>query len=505
MAVVEAAGTDSGRLRVRTLWVALAFVLLAAIVYVEELRHLVQRWNESIADSHGFLIAPMVFVLVWMQRDRLRAGPGGEWLATVGLLGSLVGIAIARAASIDAGVHVLMPFSLWFALWLALGTRAAWLLAFPIGYFLFATPLTAYATPVLQWITVQAVTVILSVVGLRAYIVDEFVTVPAGVFEIADGCAGTNYMVVAVAIASLMAFMERLPWRKAAKVLAVAVVIGAVSNWIRVACIIYIGNATDMQSSLVHEHYTFGWWVFAFAMVPFFWYARRVAHSELAPTKGTAGDDTVAIGPRVILAAALLLVGPAWAMAIAKRADVPPPRLTLPAATGWSGPDAPEFDWEPVFPGVNAELLRAYRRADETVDVYVGHYGRQTHGRKLVGYASRVTGAEERWTDQGSAVVEVPDANGAQVIEHEATDPAGGQRIVWSWYEVRGERLLSARDVKLREALGAFGAPARSGIVALSTRCAPDCGAARARLADVYRSGLGKAEAGTRTGIAPGP
>jgi EpsI family protein len=504
MAAVDAAGTDSGGLRVRTLWVALAFVVLGALVYVDELRYLVQRWDESIADSHGFLIAPMVFVLVWFQRDRLRAGPGGEWLATLGLLGSLAGIALARAASIDAGVHVLMPVSLWFALWLALGTRAAWLLAFPVGYFLFATPLTAYATPVLQWITVQAVTFLLALVGQQAYIVGEFVTVPAGMFEIAGGCAGTNYMVVAVAIGSLLAFIERLPWRKGLRVLAVAVAIGAVSNWVRIVIIIYVGNATNMQSSLVEDHYTFGWWVFAFAMVPFFWFARRVAHSEPAPARGTAGNDTVAIGPRVVAAAVLLLLGPLWAKAVESRTAVPVPKLTLPAVQGWSGPEAPDFEWEPVFPGTDAELLRAYRRGGETVDVYAGHYGLQAHGRKLVGYGSRVTGAEGTWEVRDSGTVAVPGVAAAEVVEHHVAAYGRGQRLVWSWYEVRGERLLHARDVKLREALSAFGAPATSGVFAFSTTCVPDCDAARARLADVYRSGLGTADAGTRAGVGAG-
>ena len=38
----------------------------------------------------------------------------------------------------------------------------------------------------------------------------------------------------------------------------------------RVAIIITIGDATDMQSELVGDHQNFGWMIFAILQVPFF-------------------------------------------------------------------------------------------------------------------------------------------------------------------------------------------------------------------------------------------
>jgi EpsI family protein len=406
-------------------------------------------------------------------------------------------MAFARAASIDVGVYVLMPFTLWFALWLALGWRAAVVLAFPVFFFLFATPLLNFVTPVLQWMTVKAVTVLLGMTGLEAYIRDEFVTVPAGVFEIAGGCAGTNYMVVALAVGSLMAFIERLPWRKTLLLVAVAAGLAAVTNWVRVAIIIWWGNETAMQTSLVEDHYTFGWWLFAGAMVLFFWFARRVARSAPDPVRGDADGDTVPVGARVIGALLALAIAPAWALALERRDAGPTPELAMPAVTGWSGPEAPTFAWEPVFPGADAERLTSYRREDATVDVYVAFYGQQERGAKLVGYLSRVSGAEDRWTETGTDRVEA--GTGEWVVERRVRGPAGGERLIWTWYEVRGARVLSARDVKLREGLAAFGAAPRSGVVALSAACAPDCDAARARLREVYGNGLGRVTAGTAT------
>jgi EpsI family protein len=493
--IVDAAGMRAGGLRVRTVWVALGFVLLAAVFYLDELRELAQRWSNEIGNSHGYLIAPLVFVLVWLQRDRLTAGRGGEALAVVGLVGSLVALAFARAASIDMIVYLLMPTTLWFALWLALGWPAARTLAFPVFYFVFALPVWAYLTPLLQWLTVQAVTVLLGVFGVEAFIQDEFVTVPAGVFEIAGGCSGTSYMVVALAIGTLMAFIERLPARKAAKLVFVAAMLAAVTNWIRVAIIIYWGNVTAMQTSLVEDHYTFGWWLFAGAMVIFFWYARRVARSEPDPVRGHATGDTAPIGVRVVTAAALLAIAPAWALALDRRDAGVVPTLAMPTVTGWTGPEAPEFEWEPVFLGAAAERMVTYHQESQVVDAYAAFYGRQEHGKKLVGYLSRVAGAEERWSEAEAGTVDA--GSGVSVTERRVVGPGGQERLVWSWYEVRGQRLLSPRDVKLREGLSAFGLEPRSGVVALSTRCLPDCAAARERLRTVHAAGLGALTAGT--------
>jgi len=52
-------------------------------------------------------------------------------------------------------------------------------------------------------------------------------------------------------------------------------------------------------------------------------------------------------------------------------------------------------------------------------------------------------------------------------------------------------------EVKLRESLAAFGLPARSGVIAISTACVPDCDAARALLAEAYGAGLERLSAGT--------
>ena len=485
--------------RLPAVWVAIAFVAMTATFFYPEMRELVERWRTSIGDSHGMLIAPLVVWLVWLQRDRLEAGRGHEGLAVVGLLSSAALLAFAHAASVDVVVYSLIPVILLFALWCAMGWPAARVLALPVLFFLFALPAWAYMTPVLQWLTVKAVGVLIAIAGVEAFIQGEFVTVPAGTFEIAHGCAGTSFMVVGLAIGALMVILERLPWRAAALVMAWAVGLAAVSNWLRVAIIIYAGNVTDMQSSLVADHYTFGWWVFAFAMLPFFWIARRIARACPELPARAVPPGKVALGPRVWLAVAGLALAPLWTFAMSTRDVGPEPELLTPVIPGWEGPKAPGGEWEPKLSNPARARHVAYATGGDEVDVYSAFYGHQRAGGKLVGYGVRIAGDAELWQQQGTRVVEVGES-GARALEHRVLGRDGRERLVWSWYEVRGQRLLSPLEVKLREGLSAFGARPRSGIVALSAACVPDCDAAAARLRALYAAAGGRLAAGTATG-----
>lgn len=487
-------------------WVALALLGVAVAFYFGDLRALAARWSSSEELSHGFLVAAVVPALFWLQRSRLSFGHRASPIALVGLAVASAAWVVARGANVDLVQWLLLPGIVWFALWIALGARSARALLFPMAYFLLAIPVwNLFLTPLFQWVTVKASTLLLGMAGVQAYIEGSFVQVPAGNFEIAGGCSGMNYLIVGVATAALFSFIERLPWRRTALVVALAVVIAMLANWIRVSYVIYDGNATAMQSPLVQEHATFGWYVFAVAMVPFFLLARRIAHGAPLPESPArmSTDRDAAPGsawPALLVGVAALGVGAAWGAVLDLRAAREPvPELAMPPVAGWEGPGSPEPDWQPSFPGAAAERLVGYRQGGTVVDVYAAFFSRQSASNKLIGYYADVVG-QGGWSEQRREVVTIGgDRDPSTVREHVLGNPSGGQRLIWSWYEVRGRREVGVIAVKMHESLAAFGLAPRSGIVALSARCVPDCEAARAALTAAHARGLGDATAGTET------
>lgn len=48
----------------------------------------------------------------------------------------------------------------------------------------------------------------------------------------------------------------------------IAAALGLLANWLRIYILVLIGYHTEMQSSLMNDHETFGWVVFAFILIP---------------------------------------------------------------------------------------------------------------------------------------------------------------------------------------------------------------------------------------------
>jgi exosortase len=292
--IAPARRADRGSLRAL---VALALVALAAACFHDAIAELVGIWSASPNESHGFLVAVLVPVLVWMQRGSLahgeRDGFGAPAVATFAIaIAAGVAASVAGASSV---VAALLPAIVLSAVWVALGREALAALALPICFFWFAVPLWWILTPGLQWLTVQATTLLLAGAGIPAFVDGAVVKIPAGVFEIVGGCAGTNYLVVALTMATLIAFLQRASLREGLRLVAFAASIAIAMNWLRVTLLIAIGQATQMRSPLVSDHFWFGWALFGVALVPIVLRARtlgaRHRHATARPSRPPSPDS----------------------------------------------------------------------------------------------------------------------------------------------------------------------------------------------------------------------
>lgn len=479
--------------------VALALLGVFALAYSAPLARLAARWSTLAPESHGWLVALAVPVLVWFERDRLVGDGVGRTAALPLLLASILGCALASAAYVDVVAWAFLPAIAWSAAWLALGRADARRLLLPIGYLWFAVPVWAVLTPGLQRATANVSSALLAVTGVAAYVDGDFVTVPAGTFAIEGGCSGINFLVVALALAAALTVIDRLPLRRALTVAALGVVLALVANWFRVAIIMWVGNASRMHSPLVADHYAFGWWVFAAGLVPYFLAARAIARG--APVAGPVSPAARRGSGPVVLPAVLLLLGGGWVSLLDRQVAADDPPLDAPRVVGWEGPLAVPAagGWRPAFPGASRERFDAYRRGEATIEAYAASYRVQGPGRKLIGYGSTLAGtpggadAVADWMTVAAAsrpVAGAPGARSARVAHRTLATPDGRRRVVWAWYEIGTLRTESPVRVRVEESLRAFGRPARAAVIALSAECRPDCAAAESELAAGYAAGL---------------
>lgn len=158
--------------------------------------------------------------------------------------------------------------------------RFNWSIVFPALFLVFLIPGWGLFTPLLQKLSVSSVTLLMSFSGIPTFVDGNFVTIPAGVFEIADGCSGLRYLIVSLAISSLFVFLYIKSVKKAVMFFSIAILGALLTNWIRITALILIGEYTNMQSDLMTDHNSFGWYLYVPFMILLFMWGNKLADSD---------------------------------------------------------------------------------------------------------------------------------------------------------------------------------------------------------------------------------
>tara|TARA_B110000211_G_scaffold164576_1_gene185784 strand:- start:19774 stop:21168 length:1395 start_codon:yes stop_codon:yes gene_type:complete len=262
----------------------LVILLITLTVLLLNIPILVTLWRHSFDDgtySHAYLI-PFISLYLFHELQssgRLIFRNKLSVPATILLVSSCMALFITSNAQISLGY--------WCSLLAVLITSINMLfkfnkhIAFPSVYLVFILPIWGSLTTLLQSISVKAVTFIMSFTGIPTFVEGNYVTIPAGVFEIADGCSGLRYLIVSLAISSLFCFLYIKTPRKVAIFFSLAILGALITNWIRITALILIGEYTNMESSLMEDHNTFGWYLFIPFMITLFWWGNKLADSDV--------------------------------------------------------------------------------------------------------------------------------------------------------------------------------------------------------------------------------
>ena len=465
-----------------------AFALLWPTTY-----SLLAEWEDTSKTTytHGYLIVLISFWLLVRDRRELSLHSVTPSVGACVLLAvtSLAWLVFHRSG-IRTGEQIMLPAMMGLALWGAMGKRVALLAAFALGYLYFAIPLWDSVNELLQSATVVAVDLLLRITGVTAWVDGNIVHLAAGTFEIAGGCSGLHFFIVALALGALYGEVERDNLSTRLKVMALATVLALVTNWVRVYSIILAGYLTDMQHYLVRvEHYRFGWVVFAIMMAAFFYIVRRLPASgyqstavAAAPASSRSRSDVLRGTALAIVAAAL---GPAWnAVAPVRAAQIPATDALLPADPGaWRGPRAAnDLTWNPVFLGADAQHGGEYRSDGRVVQAFVAVYAWQSQRKELVGYGNALVEPES------AILASQPLSADTRIIELTVANAAGAQSVLWYTYRIDGMQTGSGLVAQVGYGVASLAGPLLSSLVALRSACQPDCAAARAALDDFMRA-----------------
>ncbi|MEJ2681704.1 MAG: archaeosortase/exosortase family protein [Gammaproteobacteria bacterium] len=99
------------------------------------------------------------------------------------------------------------------------------------------------------------------------------ITTPAGRILIAEGCSGIRYFLVSLIISYLLSILNGYNGWRLITTVVLGAFLGLIANWVRIILLIFVGYFSKMQSSLMSDHESFGWIVFASFCLPALYFA----------------------------------------------------------------------------------------------------------------------------------------------------------------------------------------------------------------------------------------
>ena len=469
-----------------------AILVVYALAFLPSWQWIFGEWSSSSgALSHGYLVAAMSVYLFFREIPRAASLPVAPlWWALPILLGLSVLWLLGVVATVVAVQSVVLPAILITAIAFAFGLPVARRFAFPVLFIYFAIPAVEHLQFIFQAITVAAVSLLIRLADIPALVQGNLVFIPQGTFEIAGGCAGLSFVVAGLSLAVFYAHLYYTRLAQSLRLLAVVLVVTMIGNWIRVFTVIIIGYRSGMQSPLVQDHLTLGWIMFAILMIPVYFLARRLE-----------GPDAVAVEPSlrgfgnespnwvsVIAAIAIMLVGPVWANTVSSpSAPAELIEFKLPTGqSGWTGPHASHWGWQPEFAGPAAEAIAEYQSGSDVVLVYANVYLSQEQNRELIYFNNDIKGGLRPLSDDGGLADTVYLQDGSSFGQTSASNYVGNW-LIWYRYQNGDELDTSAGRAKFSQAIETLKGRPNAGIVAFATPCQDQCNAASERLAAFIR------------------
>ena len=477
---------------------AFSALLAAALAIWVTWPPLARTWLDMADYQHGWLVT--LLIVVWLYRIGPSLPLPTGRLATLGgglLLLALLAWLVAYRALSSIGQQLLVPPILWLAVWSSCGWPTARRVVAPLACLYFVIPVWELLLPGLQRLSVFVAESLLSWLGVPVSIEGVFITIPEGSFQIAEGCAGKRYLIVALAVAGLIAGMMRMRWQRALLFFATTALLALLTNWLRILIVVYAGHLTDMQSYLVaREHISLGWVLFAVLVALVCVLGNRLAGAHAvvaaAPPASVVAPPQASLW-RALLATVPLLLVPLSAQLYTRYSIAPRAGLAavlLPVADReWHGPLAPDARWTPRFRGASSESRGAYTGVAGEVQIFVAQYGVQSDAGKLISFNNSLYTPGWVQLRTGTLTPSAASARAQSTAALWVLAPTGEQWLISYVFQV-GD-VVTANPVVAQLAYGmlSWRRALASRVLVVAAPCATDCESAQRAVADFWSSG----------------
>jgi exosortase A len=423
----------------------------------------VRVWYDSPSYNHGFLVLPIALYLIWERRELLRGTtPTPAPYALLLMAPAAMAWLLFDRMALLEGQQLALFCSLQAVLLTLLGFRIYRILALPFLYLFFLIPTGQFLVPYLQDFTARFIVHGLQLTGIPVYSDGIFISIPNGMFEVAEACAGLRFLTATLAFGVLFADFAYDSLRKKFAFIALCVVTPIIANALRAYGIVIVAYLSDNELATGIDHLLYGWIFFSIVTIGLaaVGLTFRDAGTRAPIPSAAASDGPLrwrALALVALTALALLAMPRVYAAYVDMRAArLAGTELSLPVVTApWQLTGEASATWRPELVGLDRRATGTFRLADAEVDLFIGYYNQQTQAGKLISTGNHLVDPAD-WTSASWS--STPVTIGGESIEATLTRIVllGRKRLVLSWYWVDGRfesRMLAAKLLQAKAEL----------------------------------------------------
>ncbi|MCK4710899.1 MAG: exosortase, partial [Gammaproteobacteria bacterium] len=364
-------------------------LLLTLVLYQQTVLYLTGLWNQLASGeyAHGYLVLAISVYLIFNHKQKLSAfTPCPEYRALLMVMGASMLWMVATLVDVQMLQPVAFLILVLAIVWSVLGNQVIRLLAFPILFIAFAIPIWSPLSPILQNITADAVFGAIRLLSIPALRQDNMIVLPAGTFSIEEACSGLRYLLAALTLGTLYAYMNYSSLRARLIVVLVAASSAVLANILRVFIVVYLGYTTEMQHPLVGDHIALGWYLFAGLVVILLFFdahlnkvsltAKSIASDTPHETASTTCKNTPVYYFIFVMSVSLLVSTAPTVVYQVRHHSLNGSAKAVPElpqdTEGWLRTDMANDGWMPVYHGA-INQSRLYKKNNDEVIFYVGY------------------------------------------------------------------------------------------------------------------------------------
>ena len=151
-----------------------------------------------------------------------------------------------------------------------LGTRLAGLLAFPLGFLLFAVPVGEGLIYPMMNFTADFTVAMLRATGIPVFRDGTFFSIPTGDWSVVEACSGVRYLIASVTLGALYAYLTYTKLWKRLLFCLFAIAVPVLANGLRAYMIVMIGHLSGMNYAVGVDHLLYGWVFFGMVITVMF-------------------------------------------------------------------------------------------------------------------------------------------------------------------------------------------------------------------------------------------